>query len=138
MFGKSWVGQLTLIDGDVIEASNRNRQVIALTSNDGESKVVAMSKRCLEINPEIKLNTIDAFLAPANVEELGLLKSDVILDCIDTLTPKCLLIEFAKKNNKPIVSCLGWGKLDPSQVQIKDISNTYNCTLARAVRKKTI
>ena len=134
---RAGVGQLTLIDGDVIEASNRNRQVIALTSNDGESKVVAMSKRCLEINPEIKLNTIDTFLAPANVEELGLLKSDVILDCIDTLTPKCLLIEFAKKNNKPIVSCLGaGGKLDPSQVQIKDISNTYNCTLARAVRKR--
>ncbi len=134
---RAGVGELTLIDGDVIEASNRNRQVIALTSNDGKSKVLEMGKRCLEINPEIKLNQIDTFLVPANIEELGLLQADIILDCIDTLTPKCLLIEFAKKNKKPIISCLGaGGKLDPSKVQIKDISKTYNCTLARAVRKR--
>ncbi len=134
---RAGIGELTLVDGDAIEASNRNRQVIALTSNDGNSKVLEMSKRCLEINPEIKLNEIDAFLTPANIEELGLLKADIILDCIDTLTPKCLLIEFATKNQKPIISCLGaGGKLDPSQVQIKDISKTYNCTLARAVRKR--
>tara|TARA_Y100000589_G_scaffold329908_1_gene377933 strand:- start:1633 stop:2376 length:744 start_codon:yes stop_codon:yes gene_type:complete len=134
---RAGIGELTLIDGDAIEASNRNRQVIALTSNDGKSKVLEMSKRCLEINPKIKLNEVDAFLTPANIEELGLLKADIILDCIDTLTPKCLLIEFAKKNQKPIISCLGaGGKLDPSQVQIEDISKTYNCTLARAVRKR--
>lgn len=134
---RAGIGKLTLIDGDVIEASNRNRQLIALESNNGESKVAEMAKRCIDINPKIKIQQINAFLAPANIAELNLSETDVILDCIDTLTPKCLLIEYARKLSIPIVSCLGaGGKLDPSKVQVCDISKTYNCTLARSVRKR--
>lgn len=134
---RAGIGKLTLIDGDVIEASNRNRQIIALTSNDGYNKVSEMAKRCRDINPELEINEINIFLEPANIDELDFSSVDIILDCIDTLTPKCLLIEQAIKKNIPIVTCLGaGGKLDPSQVQLADISKTFNCTLAKAVRKR--
>ena len=134
---RAGVGEFTLVDGDTIEASNRNRQVIALASNDGKCKVGAMAERVLDINPAAKVHQVTEFLSPENLSQIGLEKADVLLDCIDTLTPKTLMIQYARQNKIDLVSCLGaGGKLDPAKVKVCDISKTYNCTLARAVRKR--
>lgn len=134
---RAGVGKLTLVDGDVIEESNRNRQLVALCSNDTKPKAQEMAERCRDISPSIEVAVVQKFLDPDNLHELGLETADYILDCIDTLTPKTLLIQYAKSKNIPIISCLGaGGKFDPSQVRVTDISKTYNCTLARAVRKR--
>jgi len=134
---RAGIGEFTLVDGDHIEETNRNRQVIALCSNDGKRKVEELKQRVLDINPEAVVHARDAFMTPETLTELHLEKAEVILDCIDTLTPKTQLIAYARENQIPILSCLGaGGKFDPSRVRVTDLSRTHHCTLARAVRKR--
>ena len=134
---RSGVGALTIVDGDVVQPSNRNRQLPALTSTIGLSKASVISQRLIDINPEIKLNVIDTFMMGRDFEELLSTPFDFVVDAIDSLSPKVFLIVHTVNRGYPIISSMGaGGKLDPSLVGITDLSKTYNCKLSRMVRKR--
>jgi len=134
---RSGIGELTIIDADIVEVTNKNRQLIALDSTIGLSKVNVMSARLKDINPDIKLNIINEYVRDTRITELlKAHKYDYVVDAIDTLSPKIFLIYNSVENNLPIVSSMGsGGKLDPSQILVSDISKSYNCPLARVLRK---
>ncbi|WP_321285845.1 tRNA threonylcarbamoyladenosine dehydratase [uncultured Sunxiuqinia sp.] len=135
---RAGIGQLTIVDGDVVEETNRNRQLPALASNEGESKAKILGKRFLDINPDLKIKVINEYLKDERmVEILNESAYDYVVDAIDTLTPKVFLISHSLQLKLPIVSSMGaGGKFDPSQVQSCDISKSYNCRLAKMIRKR--
>lgn len=135
---RSGIGKMTIVDGDTVDITNINRQLPALHSTVGKSKVEVVSERLLDINPELQLTKINEFLNPERMDEVtGDQKFDYILDCIDSITPKLALIITAKRKKIKIVSSMGaGGKMDPSKVMVRDISKTYNCFLAKNVRKR--
>lgn len=131
------VGQMTIVDGDVVDPSNRNRQLPALATNHGESKVAIMAERLRSINPELKLNVVNEFVRPEAIEKLLDTDADYLIDAIDSLTPKLTCLSAAYKKGMKIVSSMGaGGKLDPTQLQVTDISKTYNCPFAQQIRKQ--
>lgn len=122
---RSGVGKLTLIDMDVIVASNVNRQLPALSSTFGHAKIDVMAQRCREINPQIQIELIDDFLTPDNVTELLADRPDLVLDCIDDVKAKLALILHCRFNKIPlIVSGGAGGKLDPLKIRVADLSKT--------------
>lgn len=135
---RSGIGKMTIVDGDVVDPSNRNRQLPALATTHGQSKVELMAERLRAINPEIELTVINSFVTPEKVEEiLNQAEYDYIADCIDSFTPKITFLQAAIQRKVPVVSSMGaGGKLDPTQMQVVDISKTYNCPLAHQVRKR--
>lgn len=137
LLARAGVGELTLIDGDVVEKSNCNRQLPALSSTLGRPKVEVMGERILEINPAIKLNLISDFMQKEKIEMLLANHFDYAVDAIDQLTPKIDFILGCREHKIPLISSMGsGGKTDPAQIQIADISKTYGCALARAVRTR--
>lgn len=138
MLCRAGIGKLTLVDGDIINKSNLNRQLIALSSTQGYNKAKCLGSRLKDINDNVELEIIDEYIIDERIIEI-LEKDnyDYVVDAIDTLTPKIFLILHSLKLNIPIVSSMGsGGKLDPMQIRIDDISKSYNCNLAHAVRKK--
>ncbi|MGQ8338503.1 tRNA threonylcarbamoyladenosine dehydratase [Sunxiuqinia sp. A32] len=135
---RAGVGELTIVDGDVVEASNRNRQLPALISNIGRPKAEILAERFRDINPDLKLHVINEYLKDERmVEILHQSKYDYVVDAIDTLAPKVFLIYHSLQSKLPIVSSMGaGGKFDPMQIKISDISKSYNCKLARMIRKR--
>ena len=135
---RSGIGKMTIVDGDTVDITNINRQLPALHSTVGKPKVEVVSERLLDINPDLQLTKINEFLNPERMDEVtGDQKFDYILDCIDSVTPKLALIITAKRKKIKIVSSMGaGGKMDPSKVMVRDISKTYNCFLAKNVRKR--
>ncbi|WP_297337306.1 tRNA threonylcarbamoyladenosine dehydratase [Algoriphagus sp.] len=135
---RSGVGQMTIIDGDTVDISNVNRQLPATQKNVGQSKAEWMEERLLAINPSLRLTTIEEFLDPGVMSKL--LEENVfdyVVDCIDSFSPKLHLIEGAYKRGFPLVSSMGaGGKVDPTKIQVVDISETYECKLARMLRKR--
>ena len=138
MLCRAGIQTLTLIDPDVVDCTNRNRQLPALISTEGKLKTEVMRERLLDINPEIKLVIFSEFLRDERIAEiLDINKYDYIVDAIDSLSPKVFLIAEALKRNIPIVSAMGaGGKIDPSKIQVADISKTYSCPLASYMRKR--
>lgn len=138
MIARAGVSKMTIIDADTVEASNRNRQVPALISTDGMQKAEVLGQRLMDINPNLDITIVNEFINRENRESLlGDVKYDYAVDCIDTLTPKVHFIKYCLDHGIPIVSSMGAGsKVDPTQVKIVDISDTYNCKLAYYVRKK--
>ena len=138
MITRAGVGSLLILDSDVVNQSNKNRQLIALDSTMGKSKVDVLTARLHDINPQLEITGIKEYLTEDNVE--GLLKNqnvDFIIDAIDTLSPKIALIIYAVKNQIPLVSSMGAGaKVDATKIRIKDISKSFNCPLAYILRKK--
>jgi tRNA A37 threonylcarbamoyladenosine dehydratase len=133
---RSGIGKMTIIDGDVVDPTNRNRQLPALATNHGESKVEIMADRIRAINPEIDLTVVKEFVNPAMVEEQLKNRPDYIIDAIDSITPKLTFIRLAYESKIPLVSSMGAGaKLDPTKLQVVDISKTYNCPFAQQIRK---
>ena len=135
---RAGVGKMTIVDGDVVEATNRNRQLPALISNDGKPKAEIMGARFRDINPNIEVTVINEYLKDDRmIEILEADKYDYVVDAIDTLSPKVFLIYHSVQRNIPIVSSMGaGGKFDPSQIRNSDISKSYNCKLARMLRKR--
>jgi tRNA A37 threonylcarbamoyladenosine dehydratase len=134
---RSGVGEMTIVDGDVVDPSNRNRQLVALSTNHGVSKADIMSERLLQINPELKLNVIKKFLEKEDIEKLLEFKFSYVIDAIDSITPKLTLISTCYRRKIKLISSMGaGGRLDPTQVQVVDVSKTYNCNLAFYVRKR--
>lgn len=135
---RAGVGKMTIVDGDIVDITNINRQLPALHSTIGQWKVELVGNRLLDINPNLELVKINEFLNPDRMGEvIDSQKFNYILDCIDSVTPKITLIKMAKRKRVKIVSCMGaGGKMDPSKVMVRDISKTYNCFLAKNVRKR--
>ena len=133
---RSGIGKMTIIDGDVVDPTNRNRQLPALSTNHGISKAEIMAERLKAINPELELNVVRSFVNPEMVEENLALQPDYVIDAIDSITPKLTFLRMAFETKTPIVSSMGAGaKLDPTKLQVVDISKTYNCPFAQQVRK---
>ncbi len=134
---RAGVGKMTIIDGDVVDETNRNRQLIALKSTENISKVEVFSQRLLDINPELDLTARHIFLKDELTDEVLEEKFDYVVDAIDSLSPKLNLMMKTHALGYPIISSMGaGGKLDPSKVEVADISKSYNCRLAKALRKR--
>ncbi len=130
------IGEMTIIDGDVVDPTNRNRQLPALSTNHGISKAGIMAERLLAINPELKLNVINEFVNPEMVNEVLSVSPDYIIDAIDSITPKITFIRAAYERKIPLVSSMGAGaKIDPTRLLVADISKTYQCPFAQQIRK---
>ncbi len=138
MIARAGVGKMTIVDADTVEASNRNRQIPALISTEGKGKAEVMAERIRDINPDIELTVLNEFIKDERtVEILEQGNFDYAVDCIDTLSAKVFFIKACLDRNIPIVSSMGaGGKDDPSQIKIVDISETYQCNLAKYVRKR--
>lgn len=129
------VGSLTLVDHDRVSLTNINRQLYALHSTIGKYKIQVAKERIADINADTLVNTYETFYNDDTADMFDFHMYDYIVDAIDTVTSKLLLIENAKKCGTPIISCMGTGnKLDPSRFEITDISKTVVCPLAKAVR----
>jgi tRNA A37 threonylcarbamoyladenosine dehydratase len=133
---RAGVGRMTIVDGDVVDTTNRNRQLQALSSTIGMSKVDLMATRLQDINPDLQLTPINEFVTPERIETLVTAEFDYVVECIDSVTPKISVITTAKKKGVRIISSMGaGGKSDPSLVRVADVSKSYNDPLARTVRK---
>jgi tRNA A37 threonylcarbamoyladenosine dehydratase len=133
---RSGVGKMTIIDGDIIDPTNRNRQLPALSTNHGQSKALIMAERLRAINPEISLNVVSSFVNPEMVEQQLALAPDYVIDAIDSITPKITFLKLAYEKKVNLVSSMGaGGKLDPTQLQVVDIADSYNCPFAHQIRK---
>ncbi len=134
---RSGVGHIDLVDNDRVSATNINRQIVALRSTVGRFKTEVMRERIADINPDCEVGEHRMFYLPENAGEIDLSKYDFVIDAVDTVTAKLTLAEICTKGNIPFVACLGTGnKLDPSRLQISDISKTTTCPLARVMRRE--
>ncbi len=134
---RAGIGKLTLVDGDAVEASNRNRQLPALKTTEGQFKVDIMYDRLKAINPECEIKIVKEFIQPDMVEELLSHPYDYVLEAIDSITPKIYTIKTAHVRGLRIVSSMGaGGKLDPTKLKVADLSKSYMCPFAFTVRKR--
>jgi tRNA threonylcarbamoyladenosine dehydratase len=137
MICRAGVGAMTIVDGDHIHPTNRNRQLPALKSTEGMAKAEVMGHRILDINPDIKLTVIQEYIKDERMIEVIDKGFDYVVDAIDTLSPKIFLIYHSLQRKLPVVSSMGaGGKFDPTKVSISDISETTDCSLARILRKR--
>ncbi len=138
MIARAGVGKMTIVDADTVEASNRNRQIPALFSTENQLKSEVLSQRLKDINPELDLTVLSEYLKDQRMFDiLDAGNFSYVLDCIDTLSPKTYLIKGCYDRKIPFVSSMGaGGKVDPTLVQVTDISKTYNDHLAKYVRKR--
>lgn len=134
---RSGVGEMTIVDGDNIHLTNLNRQLPALHSTLNQPKAEVIGQRLLDINPALKLHVIQEYIRDDRMKEILSQKYDYVVDAIDTLSPKIFLIYDSLRNGHRLVSSMGsGGKVDSSLVRIADISESYNCPLARILRKR--
>jgi len=134
---RAGVGSLTIIDGDVVDITNVNRQLPALHSTEGMPKVHVVGDRLMDINPELNLTRVQEFLSPERAFEIVEEKYDYVLDCIDSVTPKLNLIIGAKRKRVKIISSMGaGGKMEAAKVKVADITNTVNCMFAKTIRRR--
>lgn len=137
MIARAGVGKMTIIDADTVDPSNRNRQIPALKSTEHKLKAEVLAERLLDINPELELTVLCEYIKDARTREIlvdG--QFDFACDCIDTLSPKVFFIKTCLEMKIPLVSSMGaGGKVDPTKLEVCDISETYNCNLAKYVRK---
>lgn len=134
---RAGVGEITIIDGDEVDPTNINRQLPALNSTIGKYKVDIMGERLMDINPDLKLHKVREFLSPDRCREILNQPFDYVMDCIDSLSPKLLLLTTAFQMNVNVVSSMGaGGKMDPTKIKVAEIYQTHVCKLARYVRKR--
>ncbi len=137
MICRAGVGSMTIVDGDAVHPTNRNRQLPALKSTEGLPKASVMGQRLKDINPDINLTIIQEYLKDDRMIEVLDMGFDYVVDAIDTLSPKIFLIYHTLNKKMPLVSSMGaGGKYDPTRIAVSDISETTDCTLARILRKR--
>ncbi|GGH58978.1 tRNA A37 threonylcarbamoyladenosine dehydratase [Filimonas zeae] len=138
MIARAGVGKMTIVDGDVVDLSNGNRQIPALHSTAGKLKAEVMAERLLDINPALQLDVVAAYQEEHQMDALMARHAfSHAVDCIDTLSPKVAYMKAAVDRGIPIVSAMGaGGKTDPSKATIADISESHSCKLAKYVRKR--
>ena len=134
---RAGVGNITIVDGDVVDITNINRQLPALHSTIGMPKVTIVGDRLMDINPELNLVRVEEFLSPERAMEIVSEEFDYVLDCIDSITPKLNLIIAAKRKRVKIISSMGaGGKMEASKVKVSDISKSENCFLAKTMKRR--
>lgn len=134
---RAGIGAIDLFDDDVVCLTNINRQLVALHSTIGKKKADVMRERILDINPRCSVTAHACFYGAANAGEYDFSSYDYIVDAIDTVSSKLLLIERAYAAGTPVVSAMGAGnKLDPARLEVADIYSTSGCPLARVMRKE--
>ncbi|WP_319380243.1 tRNA threonylcarbamoyladenosine dehydratase [Thiomicrorhabdus sp.] len=134
---RAGVGKLTIIDHDSVNASNKNRQIIALNSTIGRNKAEVMAERIADINPDCEVIISQQFIRPDDMETILAPGYDYVVDAIDSLNCKVALVATAKQMGLKVVSSMGAGRrIDPSKIQLADISKTHGCALARNMRQR--
>lgn len=138
MLARSGIGRMTIADADSVSESNINRQLIALHSTVGRAKSEVLAERLRDINPAIELNVVTDYIKDEKTDILlDSQRFDFVVDAIDTLSPKLALIKGCLDRSYPVVSSMGAGaKLDPTRVEVADISKTHHCPLAHMLRKR--
>lgn len=132
---RSGVGQITLVDKDVVSISNINRQIIALTGTVGKEKTLVMKERICDINPEIRVHAKNVFFLPETANQFDFHDYDYVVDAVDTVSAKIEIIMKAKEAQVPVISSMGAGnKLDPTKFAVADIYKTSMCPLAKVMR----
>jgi tRNA A37 threonylcarbamoyladenosine dehydratase len=136
MICRAGVGSMTIVDGDTVNPSNRNRQLAALKSTEGIAKSEVMGTRLKDINPDLNLTIIHDYIKDEKIVEVLDKSFDYVVDAIDTLSPKIFLIYRSLLRKFPVVSSMGaGGKFDPARISISDISETTDCPLARILHR---
>ena len=134
---RAGIGALDLYDDDTVSESNRNRQLAALRSTIGRPKGEVLAERVRDINPACQVRAIRMFYLPQNADQADLSQYDYVVDCIDTVAAKLELVTRCTALQVPILSVMGTGnKLDPTRVEVSDLSQTRGCPLARVMRKE--
>lgn len=134
---RSGVGKITIVDCDTVSITNINRQIPALTSTVGKNKTDVMAERMRDIAPDAEIETVDVFVSPETIDRFDFSKYDFVIDAVDNVTAKLLIINGCDAVGTPVISCMGTGnKLDPSRFKITDISKTQTCPLARVMRRE--
>ena len=134
---RSGIGALTLIDGDEVAVSNLNRQTFATVSTIGMPKTEAAAKRLYDLNPDVKLNLVQTFVLPEDVDAMDFSAVDYVIDAIDTVSSKLAIIRKCDALGIPAISAMGAGnKLDPTRFEVADIYETSVCPLAAVVRRE--
>lgn len=137
MICRAGVGKMTIIDADIVQASNINRQIPATHATMGQEKALVMGKRLREINPGLELTVLNEFIRDERIPEILETGFDYVVDAIDSLSPKIYLIHHTLLKGIRLTSSMGsGGKVDPSRIRIADFGQTYNCRLAYILRKK--
>ncbi|MEG1520052.1 MAG: tRNA threonylcarbamoyladenosine dehydratase [Clostridia bacterium] len=132
---RSGIGEFLLVDNDVVNPTNINRQLIALHSTIGKQKTLVEKNRILDINPNAIVNTLECFYLPENADQIDLTKFDYVIDAIDTVTAKIELATRCDKLEIPLISAMGTGnKLSPFNFVVTDIFDTKVCPLAKVMR----
>lgn len=134
---RSGIGKISIVDNDVVNESNINRQIIALHSTVGMQKVEVLKNRILDINPECQVFVYNQFFLPENSNDFDFSIYDYVVDAVDTVTAKLEIIKKSKESNVPVISSMGTGnKLNPMGFKVSDISKTKICPLARVMRNE--
>lgn len=134
---RAGIGRLTFIDADAVDTTNINRQLTALNSTVGQPKCEVMKRRALDINPNVQIEAMQMFYGADTADRIDLARFDYIIDAIDSVSSKLLLIERASAAEVRIISAMGAGnKLDPTAFRVADISKTKVCPLARVMRRE--
>lgn len=132
---RTGVGELTLIDMDDVCVTNINRQIHALSTSVGQSKIEVMAERVALINPECKVNLVDDFITPDNVNQYISKDFDYVLDAIDSIKPKAALLAYCRSNKIKVITTGGaGGQTDPTQIKIADLSKTVQDPLAKKLK----
>ncbi len=134
---RAGVGNLTIVDFDVVGLTNLNRQNIALENTVGQAKTEVMAERIRLINPDCRVNACRTFFCEENSDEILAADFSAIIDAIDSFNPKIRLIVETLKRKIPLFSAMGAaGKIDPTQIRVADIAQSTICPLAKRVRKR--
>lgn len=134
---RSGIGHMTLVDKDVVDETNLNRQLIALHTTIGEEKVAVAAARYREINPAVDVQALSACVLPENIQTFGLENYDYAIDAVDMVTAKLAIIEECHRKGTPVISCMGTGnKMDPSRFEVAMIEKTSVCPLAKVMRRE--
>ncbi|MBQ5592132.1 MAG: tRNA threonylcarbamoyladenosine dehydratase [Clostridia bacterium] len=129
------IGRLSIFDGDTVSETNINRQLVATSKTVGEDKVLVAMSHALDVNPDIQVKAEKIFFCAKNADSIDFSQFDYVVDAIDTVSSKLLLIEKSKAADVPVISCMGAGnKLDPTRFEVSDISKTSVCPLAKVMR----
>ncbi|MBF0485123.1 MAG: tRNA threonylcarbamoyladenosine dehydratase [Candidatus Omnitrophica bacterium] len=134
---RAGIGKFILVDFDILRESNINRQILALESTLGNSKVLTAQKRVLDINPQANVQIFSIFVDGQSIKEVLTLKPDLIIDAIDSLNPKIQLLTSAYKAGIPVISSMGAAtRMDPTKVKVADIFDSKVCPLAARIRRR--
>ncbi|MBQ6143059.1 MAG: tRNA threonylcarbamoyladenosine dehydratase [Clostridia bacterium] len=134
---RSGVGSISLVDSDKVDITNINRQLIADDTTVGKFKTQVMKERLFNINPDLKVTTYNTFVSKENIDQFDFLHYNYVVDAIDTVTSKLLIVQKAYENKVDIISSMGTAnKIDPLMLRVDDIYKTHECPLARVMRRE--